>query len=343
LKIFEARIDPKGRIYIPANIRKLDFFNQKKYRLLPIVRSSTKQIERGLLLIKEADEFEANYFWGIYDNENRYTIEYDAHGRLATTENIMQDLELHNFKHKLIYFVESCFGWELWAKHRLKRLMRSFRAYGGMVAKHNPAEFKAGCWVSASLSEKYMFSKEAGKEPLYKAIRKPLRDRDGRFFFILEKMNDTRLLFFDNLSQAKKEIGMFIEFKGSDLAFPSIDTESRLCPSGLVKMSFWKKHNVLRIAFQRTRNLTNIEKSKQIATLYQDISMNMAKRFMEAGSFKPSPFFIDDSEVWLTFILLDGDILSLGKKSKGTFALSQKKVNVFFDKDSRANIVKDFF
>lgn len=344
LKIIESRIDKKGRIYLPSKIRRIDFFKQKTFRLLPIVRTSTKQTEKGLLLINPTDEFDATYFWGNYDMKERYTVGYDPRGRLTTTENIMKDLGLHPFAYKYVSLVESCFGWELWPEHRLKRILRTFIAYKIKLANSvNIQDMSAEPWFDARLNERFLFSKEAGRDVFLKTVKKDRETKKEKTFFLLEKINSAWLLSGGSMKDTKKEINFFVNSRGYHFALPFLDTETRIVPSGTIRMSYWKSNNAMRIAIQRIRNLSIMERSEITASHYASFSYKGAKKLMERGQLLERSFSIDNSEVHISFCPIPINKRIIEDKSFKTFQLMSKRTDVFFNKNSHANIEIEFY
>ena len=347
LKTIEARIDKKGRIYLPSKIRKINFFSQKTFRLLPIVRTSTKQIEKGLLLVSPSDEFDATYFWGNYDMKERYTIDYDPRGRLTTTENIMKDLGLHPFAYKYVFLVESCFGWELWPEHRFKRILRTLRAYKIKVTdRDNIKNIPTGLWVDAWLTEKSLFSKEAGRNTFLNAVKKSIKSKTEKTFLLLETVNNARLLSGGTLKDIKREINYFVGSSGYHFALPFLDTESRLMPSGFIKISHWKAKDIMQIVTQRIRDLSASEISERVASHYVMFSQENAKKFIDRVQLLKRPFNIDNSELYSMFWPInagEGYKKNLEDKSFKTYQLMSRRADVYFNEHSRANIEMEFY
>jgi DNA-binding transcriptional regulator/RsmH inhibitor MraZ len=344
LRIIESRIDKKGRIYLPRGLREHSFFKRGVLRVLPIIRCSTKQIERGLLLIKPVDEFEAIYFWGNYDENKRYTIHIDATGRLATTESIMKELGLHPFARKYVYFIKSCYGWELWPEHRLKRLARSYRAYKIKITEGNTIDEKlsSGLWQDAYLFEKFLFSKETVKGLFLDPLEKGNQLKKELNIIVLEKINDVKLLFGGTIKDIKKEIDLFIESSGYNFLLPFLDTESRFVPTRTAKLSCWRTKGVIRLAMQRIRDLSTTEISEQIAKQYVIFSYEKAKKLMERNQLLLRPHNIDNSEVYFTFRTKNWNPVELNTKSLQSLRLIKKRIDVYFHEESYLDFGIDF-
>jgi hypothetical protein len=276
--------------------------------------------------------------------KERYTIGYDPRGRLATTENIMKNLGLHPFAYKYVFLVRSCFGWEVWPKHRLKRILRTIRAYKiKIIEPTNIENIPVGAWFDAHLDEKFLFSKEAGKSLFLKAVNKSTKTKKERTLFLLERINAVHLLIGGTMKDIRKEVSSFIKNTGYHCALPFLDTEDRIVPSGSVRMSYWESKNIIRLTMQRIRDLSKAEISERVASYYTLFSRDKAKMFINRRQLLRRPFNIDYSMPYFTFWRINVNEKNFDDEPFKTFQLVSKNADVYFNEKSQINIEMDFY
>lgn len=278
LELFEGRIDKKGRIYLSKEIRKHHFFKNKKYRILPIVRNSMKQLEKGLLLMHLGEEFGASHFFGIHQNDRLYSLSLEDNGKISTSEAMMKQIGFYPFAYKQMIIIESCYGWELWPKPRFSRLKRSYKAYFIRILEGEVKNLPSGISIPCILPEKFIFGKESGIDEVLNFARQKRRNKKEIWMILLEKLNTARLIFGGTLAEIKEEIHRFVVERGYSYPLPFIDTEDTIehkyVPTYPVYLSCWRMKSVFVLQAERTTKYHDESTIKVIARIgvYNEMS-----------------------------------------------------------------------